>query len=235
MKNDPYKTKYDFEGREKIQNEIKNFLDNTKGVLRLAIIGSHDCKEIKELEPEYKKRIDLFHIDSQKNRNFITSKKFNSIEGIVGNVFLNYKAIKKFQPDIVCHRWFMHHCTTEQKRMFCSHIKNFLSDGGKMIFIDWFIPDYVEGDLDSKWESTEQYYQYQDKLGLAPKKWKWRIYHEVCEESNRKGGKFISIEKMDEILRTDYDFERHLMCTDLVKNPELFGQNMYICKKKEIR
>lgn len=235
MSNDPYNTKYDFEGRDKIQNEIKNFLDNTEGVLKLAVIGSPDCKEIKELHPEYKQRIDLFYIDSNKKKKSTILKDFNSTKKIVANVFSNHEAIKNFQPDIVFHRWFLHHCTTEQKRTFCSHIKSILSDDGKMIFIDWFIPDYIEGDLNSKWESTEQYYEYQENFDIVPPIRKRQLNHKLCEKENKRGGKFISIEKMEEILRIDYDFERHLMCTGLVENPELFGQNMYICTKRETK
>ena len=234
MNGSPYETQYDADGRRRFAAEVENFAKGRK-TFTFLIIGTPDCKELIDLSEENRKKIDLLVFDFEINHKAISDdfkESFNSCEVYAGNFFTNIHLTLPalFKPDLVFHRWFLHHCTTEQKKISFEIIEKLLSDDGVLLMIDWFIPDY--SDWDEKWSSTLEYYTYQKELDLAPSERLWRKNFDAAEVPNGRGGKFTSTKKIELLLQeTGFTYKKHVLCKDLVENPELFGQNMYICRK----
>ena len=124
----------------------------------------------------------------------------------------------------------MHHCTDHQKIESFKIIKNLLANEGELLIIDWMIPDYSS--VQERWESSKKYYKYQKRHGLDIAKSKQEHNFSKINTPNGKGGKFISHQKLEEIMKKEnLEFKREILHQSKVEDPELFGANLYICKE----
>lgn len=243
----PYKTEYDLEGREFIASKINQIMESLPETetIQLLVIGSPDCKELSSVAKEYKKRINLITVDPARPRTTIIGelkasyKSYKHPEGSFFEISNKEHHVHRVlnnrygEIDVVLHRWFLHHLTDVEKLKCLGIVNDLMTKDGILYMIDWFIPDYEANNHESHWQSAKKYYDYQDKYGLAPIVNVQKFNRRFIQDPDGKGGKFTSIEKIELMLREkNFKFERHLMCEDKVDNPELFGQNLYVCKKR---
>jgi len=226
-----YESAFDLEQREAITKKIEEFIEN-RDQITMLVIGSPDCKEIKNLSEKIKEKINLFVFDFEIKRGKISKnfkKSFNFYEEHSGDFFKNIEKIK-IKADFVFHRWFLHHCTDHQKIESFKIIKNLLANDGELLIIDWMIPDYSS--VQERWESSKKYYKYQKRHGLDIAKSKQEHNFSKINTPNGKGGKFISHQKLEEIMKKEnLEFKREILHQSKVEDPELFGANLYICKE----
>lgn len=240
-----YKTKFDYQQREAIQQEIQNYAKESED-FTLYMFGSPDCKEIVSLDSSIKKRINLFVFDFElkKSKDLPDLEDFNTVSLFRGDFFeqihlrsdLPEDALVRQTPngventDLVLHRWFLHHCNDDQKLETFKISHDILNDNGRMILIDWFIPDFNTSD--ERWDSCERYYNYQKKYDMAPGVWRQKKNFKVVDKPNGWGGKFTSCLKIETMLmRAGFSFERTFLHEGEVDNPKLFGAVMYVCEK----
>tara|TARA_B100000287_G_scaffold188300_1_gene178026 strand:+ start:180 stop:1829 length:1650 start_codon:yes stop_codon:yes gene_type:complete len=223
----PYSTDYDAEGRDLIIKKIEKHAKK-KDSFCLMLIGSPDCKEIQSLSSDMRKKINLIVFDSKKDKTLQDFRdSFKTYKFYCGNFFENAVQIDK-KVDMMVHRWFLHHCTDEQKQESFQILQDMICADGKVLVIDWFIPDYESNE--DRYEKCLQYYKYQERYGLAPSPSRGKRNFDNVNKTDGHGGKFTSTKKLENILTSNnFNFERKLMCTNLVDDPELFGQNLYIC------
>jgi D-3-phosphoglycerate dehydrogenase len=223
----PYSTDYDSEGRNLIIEQVQKYAQK-KAPASLVLIGSPDCKEIQSLPLQTRKRINLIVFDSKKDRTPQDIRdSFKTYKFYCGSFFDNAARVDE-KVDIIIHRWFLHHCTDEQKQESFQTLQEIVSASGKVLIIDWFIPDYK--DNEDRYKQCIRYYKYQERYGLAPRPSRAKRNFDNVDKTDGRGGKFTSTKKLESMLTSNnFTFERKLMCTNLVDNPELFGQNLYIC------
>jgi ubiquinone/menaquinone biosynthesis C-methylase UbiE len=220
-----YNTKFDIHGREYVKNILENI---DKEVVNILIIGSPDVKELSLLSENIKSKINLFVFDMEDKKIQIQGFKSYYFKKI--NVFKYPFDGFEGQMDIVFHRWFLHHCTEVQKNQSIEICKRILKPDGKLIIIDWFIPDF--NSKDEFKESVLKYYEYQIKYGIAPNPKRWNQNIRDAKKPNGKGGKFTSVEKLKEmLLKNDMKYDQKYLCPDFVDNPKLFGQSVFVCEK----
>jgi hypothetical protein len=237
-KSSPYDTSFDKIGREIISEKIRERLKEVD-YLNLLIIGSPDCKEINSLTKEEREKINIRVFDFEIKRKIIDDafiSSFNSCNVFSGNFFININSLleESFYPDIIFHRWFLHHCTDEQKIKSFEIVLNMLKrdQKGELIFIDWFIPDF-NNDEKLEWENTVKYYEYHEKHNIAPARTKWKTKFKNRKKEDGQGGKFTSIQNIESMMNSlNFEYERIVLGENLVDNPLLFGQNLYFCKLK---
>ena len=61
-----YESAFDLEQREAITKKIEEFIEN-RDQITMLVIGSPDCKEIKNLSEKIKEKINLFVFDFEIN------------------------------------------------------------------------------------------------------------------------------------------------------------------------
>ena len=240
-----YKTKFDYQQRETIQEEIKNYAKEVED-FTLYVFGSPDCKEIEDLDLSIKERINLFVFDFELKpvKDLLKLRAFNTCSLFEGDFFEQINLRSKIpedasvrktpngveKSDLILHRWFLHHCNDDQKLESFKISHDILEDKGRMIIIDWFIPDFNTSD--ERWASCLEYYNYQKKYSMAPSQFRWRRNFDCVDEPNGRGGKFTSCLKIEKMITTaGFSFERTFLHEGEVDNPELFGAVMYICEK----
>lgn len=235
----PYGTIFDKIGRDSISSVLKEYMTNTNSdEINGLVLGSPDCKELSELPPEFRNRINLFCYDfssGQEDKNSFKTFYFKQ-----GNLFeQGIDELYSGRIDFVLNRWFLHHCTTKEKRNVFDIVDSVLVENGLHVIADWFIPDYVVdedtgmADKESLWKSYNLFFDYQAKFDLKPADWRIRGTFEEFENSGGRGGKFFSTEKIEEFIEDySYGYEKiSLHDPDTVDDAELFGQFLYKCWK----
>lgn len=240
MAGSPYETIFDNIGRDSISSVLEEYMTNINSVeVNGLVLGSPDCKELSELSPEFRNKINLFCYDFSSGQSDKSS--FKNFYFKQGNVFhQGIDDLYSGRIDFVLNRWFLHHCTTKEKRIVFDIADSVLVENGLHVIVDWFIPDYdVDedtgmADKDSLWKSYNLYFDYQAKFDLKPADWRVERTFNEFENSGGRGGKFFSTEKIEELIDDySYEYQKHsLHDPDTVDNPELFGQFLYKCHKK---
>lgn len=153
---------------------------------------------------------------------------FGFFEQIQGDAFKTKKPHQS--ADVIFHRWFLHHCTTSQKEEHMAEVVRVLRGNGKLVIVDWFVPDW-EGNGFA--DSCRKYYAYHAKFGIAPSKTRQDRAIADVEAPTGKGGKFTSTVRFEKLIEK-YGFvvtEKRTLAPDGVEDPELFGQYIYVCER----
>jgi len=196
----------------------------------VALIGSSDARELTFVPKDIRSKMNIICFDSCDKEDVPKEfkKSFNSYSLIKCNFLtFNIEEIEnKF--DVVVNRWFLHHCTTEQKKDVLLMSKKLMKSKGFYFVLDWFIPDWKEGDEKDYLNKVLDYHTYHSLYGISFNKTKLIARANGRENPDYLGGKFISIKKFHSIVsKCNFDYELESVAPNLVTDPILFGQFLY--------
>jgi FkbM family methyltransferase len=216
---------FDNLGRKLIANKISKIPN-----LNIALIGSPDARELTFIPKEIRSQMSIVCFDSCDKEDVSPDfkKSFKSYEYIKCN-FLTFNVDSiEHKFDVVVNRWFLHHCTTEQKKEVLLLTKKLIKQKGVAFVLDWFIPDWKDGDEKDYLNKVLEYHTYHSLYGISFNKTKLIARANGRENPDYLGGKFTSIKKFHSIIsKCNFDYDLESVAPNLVTNPVLFGQFLY--------
>lgn len=219
---------FDHLGRKVIAKKIA---EKATTDISMVVFGSPDARELSDLPAKIKQRINLccFDIDPIQETTDKFKQDFKSFEFFQKNVF--QVDFERFlgNCDIVFSRWFFHHCNTVQKQELLKTISKLLNPDGEFFLIDWFIPDWQDGNEADYLDKTLQYHACHQKYGIACNKTRLINNSKNRENADFKGGKFTSLKKIQPLLK-NFDYEIESLAPNIVDDPLTFGQFLLTCK-----
>lgn len=214
----PQESVFDVLGRQEIANIVEEMYVGEP--LKIALFGSPDARELSLIENKEDLIVSCFDQVAGEEPDEFLDFHFEHI-----NVFdKNFSEIE--QQDLVINRWFLHHCTTEQKRQFLSSAKEISNN---ILTIDWFIPDW--NNVEEYYMGLGEYYCHHTFYGISPgpDKTKWLNRARGSEIADSNGGKFTSMRRIEEeFVNLGLVFTKKYLCPPEIANAELLGQVCYL-------
>ena len=189
--------------------------------LNICVIGSPDARELTDIDQEILSRSNVVVIDPASKDE--TPPRCKSFQHFKKSIFSIDPQQLFSQSDIVLSRYFMHHCTEEQRESIINSFKQYAPAHARFIVIDWFIPHYES--LAQFRDSSRRYYEYHAKFGMAPGQDKW--FRDDVLEPNFKGGKFACTEQLKEL---GFQERYRLGDNGNTPDPELLGLNVMVLR-----